>query len=132
MSLSTQTGHSRRALLLALALLPAATGCDTPAAQYTGPSTDLPEVVIQPADVILSVGQRARLFATILAPGATGFAVEWTSTDPAVATVAADGTVEALAAGEATVIAVAGDARGLAIVAVKAAGPGRPDRPGLK
>ncbi len=127
--------RARRALLSVLSLIPLAGGaCGSPTEPYrSSPGTPVPEVTIQPASLILAVGQRVQLYAVVLASGGASAAVEWVSTDPEVAIVASDGTVEGIAAGEAIVIAIAGGARGVAEVGVRgAAGPGRPGRPPLK
>jgi hypothetical protein len=116
---------------LSLALLAAACGGTTE--PYQGPAgTPLPEVRIEPAEVSLAVGQRLQLHA--LGPAVYGVSsVQWISTDPAVATVAADGMLEGVGDGLTMVIALAGTARGVADVGVRGnPGGNRPGRPPFK
>ena len=59
--------------------------------------------------VTLSVGQDYKLSGEVYPSDATDPTITWTSSKPAVATVDADGTVHAVAAGDATITATAGD-----------------------
>lgn len=59
--------------------------------------------------VTLSVGQDYKLSGEVYPSDATDPTITWTSSHPAVATVDADGTVHAVAAGDATITATAGD-----------------------
>ena len=122
----------RPALLLILSLAPS--GCDPPTEPVrNSPGTPVPEVTIEPASLTLAIGERVQLQAIVLASGGGRSTVQWISTDPLVAIVGPDGIVEAIATGEAYVIAVAGTARGLAEVGVGGGGrPGRPGRPPFK
>ena len=70
--------------------------------------------IILPADftdniVTLSVGQDYTLLGEVYPSDATDPTITWTSCHPAVATVDANGTVHAVAAGDATITATAGD-----------------------
>ena len=76
--------------------------------------------IILPADfkdniVTLSVGQDYTLLGEVYPSDAT---ITWTSSHPAVATVDANGTVHAVAAGDATIMATAGDKTATCIVRV--------------
>ena len=71
------------------------------------------ELIIGQADVTLT--------ATVKPDDATDKTVTWTSSNPAVATVDANGTVHAVAAGTATITAQAGDKTATCVVTVKAA-----------
>ena len=71
------------------------------------------ELIIGQADVTLT--------ATVKPDDATDKTVTWTSSNPAVATVDANGTVHAVAAGEATITAQAGDKTATCVVTVTAA-----------
>ena len=59
--------------------------------------------------VTLSVGQDYKLSGEVYPSDATDPTITWTSSHPAVATVDANGTVHAVAAGDATIMATAGD-----------------------
>ena len=71
------------------------------------------ELVVNEADVTLT--------ATVKPDDATDKTVTWTSSNPAVATVDANGKVHAVAAGTATITAQAGDKTATCVVTVKAA-----------
>ena len=71
------------------------------------------ELVVNEADVTLT--------ATVKPDDATDKTVTWTSSNPAVATVDANGTVHAVAAGTATITAQAGDKTATCVVTVTAA-----------
>lgn len=66
-------------------------------------------VEITPNTVNLLVGEKATLVATVLPADAEDPTVTWVSSAPEVATVSAEGVVEALAAGEAVITATAGE-----------------------
>ena len=77
-------------------------------------------VTLDQSAVELEIGGTATLVATVTPEDATDKTVTWTSSDEAVATVQ-DGVVTAVAAGEATITAKAGDAEAACTVTVKAA-----------
>lgn len=89
----------------------------------TSPPNDLDvaEVVVAPATATVESGGHVQLTATVKdAEGRTltGRTVSWSSSDPAVATVAGDGTVAGVAAGAATITATAESQSGTAEVTV--------------
>lgn len=67
----------------------------------------LTEILVEPSDVVLLVGETKTLKATVK-PQNTTERIVWSSSDPSVAAVAEDGTVTAVALGE-TVITVTGE-----------------------
>ena len=77
-------------------------------------------VTLDQTAVELEIGGTATLVATVTPENATDKTVTWTSSDEAVATVQ-DGVVTAVAVGEATITAKAGDAEAACTVTVKAA-----------
>ena len=100
-----------------VALVAACGGGDSPDADDppTDPGPAAVAFQVQPARLPLVSGDAGRLIAH-QAPGA----IAWWSSDPAVASVDADGQVTALAAGNATITAVAGAASAAARIAVYA------------
>ena len=83
-------------------------------------------LTIQPATAELIVGRTQQLNATVAPLNATGRAVRWTSSNPAVATVDAAGLVRAVAPGTATVTGTTTDGRGTDSVAVTVLAEGGP------
>ncbi len=77
-------------------------------------------VSIMPATLELSVGKTGRLTANVLPAGATDRPVTWSSGNGAVATVAQDGTVTAVAVGQAVITATADGVEGTCVVDVNA------------
>lgn len=83
------------------------------AAEPTPPvKVQVSSIVITPAAVRLESGKSKKLTADILPKEATNKNVVWTSSNPRVATVSADGTVKALKAGTADITATAADGSG--------------------
>jgi uncharacterized protein (TIGR02145 family) len=78
-------------------------------------------VSVSPATLSLTEGGFQKLSATVLPAEATDNAVTWSSSATGVATVANDGTVIAVKAGVATIIATAGEKTGECLVEVTAA-----------
>ncbi|MGC3998001.1 MAG: Ig-like domain-containing protein [Anaeromyxobacter sp.] len=112
---------NRRALVL-LALLAAA--CGSEQGPDRAPPEEVVDVQIDPAAVTLDVGEQLTLAALVTTsttePARAALTdVEWASLSTAVATVAADGTVLALAPGTARVTATAGGITGQALVTVR-------------
>ncbi len=66
-------------------------------------------VEITPSALNLNVGENATLVATVLPADAEDPTVTWTSSAPTIASVSAEGVVEALAAGDAVITATAGE-----------------------
>jgi uncharacterized protein YjdB len=94
-----------------------------PVAQAPTTPVPAPKVVslaVTPARSDLHVGDTMQLTATPRAAGGTaaGGRVEWTSSDPAVATVSATGLVTALAAGGTTITALCDGVKGTAQISV--------------
>ena len=79
-------------------------------------------VTVSPATLPLVVGETGTLSATVAPSNATDKTVTWTTSSSAVATVA-DGVVTAVAPGEATITAKAGDKTGICTVTVSAPEP---------
>jgi len=75
-------------------------------------NTPVTQVTITKSTLSLIVGGSEKLAVSILPVGATNKNVTWSSSHPAFATVAADGTVTAIAAGTATITATAADGSG--------------------
>lgn len=84
------------------------------------PNVDVSEVTLDKAELTLVEGQEAELKATVKPDDATDKMVTWTSSDEAVATVA-DGKVNAVKAGTATITAKAGAKEATCKVTVTAA-----------
>ncbi|HEX6368066.1 MAG TPA: Ig-like domain-containing protein [Longimicrobium sp.] len=83
---------------------------------------------MSPIAPAVAVGDTQRVVATLRTPtgGATGGAVSWSTSDPAVATVDANGLVTGVAAGTATIAATRGDRTGSVEVLVHAPTPNPP------
>ena len=79
-------------------------------------------VTVSPATLPLVVGETGTLSATVAPSNATDKTVTWTTSSSAVATVA-DGVITAVAPGEATITAKAGDKTGICTVTVSAPEP---------
>ncbi len=75
-------------------------------------------LTLNKTDARLTVGETLTLAVTPEPADATGVTVKWSSSDPAVATVAQDGTVTAAAPGKAVITAVSGEARAECTVTV--------------
>lgn len=85
-----------------------------------GQKTEVSSVEVTPAEVSLKEGETVRLQAKTLPEDAEGTVV-WTSGDAGTATVAEDGTVTAIAAGQTEITATCGNASGTCKVTVTAA-----------
>ena len=70
------------------------------------------QITLNKAETSISVGNSETLTATVAPENAANKALKWASSDASVATVAADGTVKALAIGTATITATATDGSG--------------------
>ena len=70
------------------------------------------QITLNKAETSISVGNSETLTATVAPENATNKALKWASSDASVATVAADGTVKALAIGTTTITATATDGSG--------------------
>ncbi len=79
-----------------------------------GETADAPETEQEQKTAALTIGQTLSLTAEVLPDNASNKALDWTSSDESVAAVDADGLIEALAAGTATVTATANDGSGQA------------------
>jgi len=99
---------------------PAKTRAVPPAPTTPVPSPKIVSLAVTPARSDLHVGDTMQLTATPRAAGGTaaGGKVEWTSSDPAVATVSATGLVTALAAGGTTVTAICDGVKGTSQITV--------------
>ena len=98
------------------------TPADTAKIAVTVTPVPVNAVTVTPAAVSLAVGDTATLSATLTdSTGSAlfGRAVEWSSSDPTVATVLATGFVRAIAAGTATITATSEGHSGTAVVTVK-------------
>jgi hypothetical protein len=95
-------------------------------------AADVAQIEIQPTEVELRPGQ-ARQFSAVLMSAEgdllAGRTIDWSSADPGIATVDAEGRVEARAAGETYVSARVGGASGSAVVRVQAPPPLPPPPP---
>ena len=79
-----------------------------PYAEYTAPVA-VTGVEVTPSSLELEAGKNGQLTATVSPSDATNKNVEWTTSDNTVATVGADGSVHAVAAGTATITATTVD-----------------------
>jgi hypothetical protein len=120
-----QRGASRMAALLVLSLAAVACGGETPFEPGTGSPPPGPksvaEVVVAPDTIVLERQQTRMLSATLLAADRTPLsdrAVEWSTSDSAVAVVTRDGIVVAMGVGTVTVTATSEGKRGHARVEV--------------
>lgn len=78
------------------------------------------ELVVEPNAVVTAVGEQIRLSVTTSSgASASGAAVQWRSSDTTVARIAGDGTVTAVGAGDATLMASAGSQQGSAVMSVR-------------
>lgn len=89
--------------------------CAVTVSAVTVPATG---VTVNPAELTLSIGGTGTLTANVSPEGATD-SVTWNSSDPAVATVDANGVVTAAGVGEAIITATAGDASATCKVTVQ-------------
>ncbi|MBQ9209976.1 MAG: Ig domain-containing protein [Oscillospiraceae bacterium] len=71
------------------------------------PTVDVTGVTLNKESTTLTVGAEETLTATVAPEGATDQTLTWTSSDPSVATVDANGTITAVGAGKATITATA-------------------------
>ena len=78
-------------------------------------------ITLDKTELELNGGETAQLTATVTPEDATDKTVTWSSSNEAVATVSADGLVKAVAGGEATITAAAGDCTATCKVTVAAA-----------
>jgi len=119
-----------RAVLGIVWLAPlAGSGCDLPTeAHQSSSNTPIAELVISPGDYVVGIGERVR-FSALFWGSNPASSVEWISTDPQVAIIAPDGTLEGIKDGLTYVIAVAGRARSALEVTV---GTGDPRGPGQR
>ena len=89
------------------------------------------QITLNKAETSISVGNSETLTATVAPENATIKALTWASSDEDVATVAPDGTVTAVKAGAATIIATAADGSGKsAVCKVTVTGDTTPSQPG--
>lgn len=125
---SSTAGHHRRILtagrVLALGTVLTACGGDTPAEPAGPPSPAPASLTIAPREQQLTVGQAAPLGAIVRDARGNALvsrSLTWSSRDAGVATVATDGTVTAVAAGDTWIRAVVGALVDSARVVVAAA-----------
>ena len=88
------------------------------------PAGSVALVAVAPATATVSVGDSVALLPTFLDSAGTrvqGGTVQWTSDNPAVATVSDGGVVRGMSGGNATIIVSAGEVRGVASVTVQGA-----------
>lgn len=78
------------------------------------------QITLNKAETSISVGNSETLTATVAPENAANKALKWASSDASVATVAADGTVKALAIGTATITATATDGSGKSATCTRA------------
>lgn len=78
----------------------------------------LEDISLDQGDISLTIGSSTTIKAVPEPEDASGFAVQWTSSDPAVATVDGSGTVRAVASGTATITAVCGEKQAVCKVTV--------------
>ncbi len=81
---------------------------DTEAECLVTVSIPLESIALDAKEIVLGIGEKQALQAAPLPANATGYEPVWESSDPAIATVAADGTVTAVAAGSCTITVTSG------------------------
>lgn len=115
-------------MTLAVALLLAtSSACSTPFDALYAPADlggNIPASITIASAPALTIGQSTKVAVTIKdATGAvlTDVALTWTTSNTAIATVAADGTVSAVSAGTATIAAASGKAKGETVITVQPA-----------
>lgn len=94
------------------------TSCKDDKNPSDGGSTAITSLTVKPSTLILAVGETTRL-AVLTQPEGANVAVEWSSSNTDVATVSTNGTVTAVANGEATITAKHGDLSSTCQVSVK-------------
>ena len=94
------------------------------ACNKTPETVEVEKVELDQKTLTLEVGQEATLVATVTPEGAAS--VEWTSEDPAVASISDQGVVKGIAEGQTIVTATAGAKSARCIVKVGAAAPENP------
>src|SRR5688572_27675704 len=80
------------------------------------------ELVVEPNAVITAVGEQLQFSATTrsgASASASGLGLTWTSSDPTIAVVDANGNVTAVGAGDVTLVATAGTQQGSAVMTVR-------------
>jgi hypothetical protein len=123
-----------RILHLPLALLVCAVACVKPPAGPDDSGTPVASLTVTLNASVVGVGQGTQATATLRdANGAVlgGRAITWASSNTSVATVAADGYVSGLAAGNATIAAASEGQIGSAALTVRTSAPPPPPQPGL-
>ena len=88
------------------------------------PTTPVTSVVLNYSNAELTVGETLQLTATVFPSNATNKTVIWSSSNPAVADVDANGKVSALSAGSATVVVMTADGSKTAVCSVTVSGSG--------
>lgn len=115
-----------------LAFLPALAVCGSSPADSSGPTSPTPvisTVGVSPSSVALNIGQSVVLAATVddqNGNAMSGQTVAWTSSNTAIATVNANGSVVGVALGTATITATASGKSATATVTVVTGTPGPP------
>ena len=94
------------------------TSCKDDKDPSDGGSTAITSLTVKPSTLILAVGETTRL-AVLTQPEGANVAVEWSSSNTDIATVSTNGTVTAVANGEATITAKHGDLCSTCQVSVK-------------
>lgn len=94
------------------------TSCKDDKNPSDGGSTAITSLTVKPSTLILAVGETTRL-AVLTQPEGANVAVEWSSSNTDIATVSTNGTVTAVANGEATITAKHGDLSSTCQVSVK-------------
>ena len=101
----------------------------TPTESGPAPRTlEVESIVIAPAETSIAAGSTVRLTATVAPVTATATPI-WSSSDSSIVTVSGAGLVSAIAAGRATISAVAGAIAGTSIVVVTSPPPPPPPPP---
>jgi uncharacterized protein YjdB len=78
------------------------------------------ELVVEPNAVATAVGEEIKLSVTLRSgAAASGAEIRWTSSDTTVARITGDGTVTAVGAGDATILATSGTQQGSAVLSVR-------------